>query len=263
MTLRVAIEGIGVLGPGLPDWETAAGVLSGRAPLVRARTVLPAPELLPSAERRRAGRVIRLALAVGLQAVRHSGRDARSLPSIFTSSGGDGENCNALCEALAEAQRMISPTRFHNSVHNAAAGYWSIACGCCEASTTLCAYDASFGAGLLEAAAQVSQEQRPVLLVAYDADYPPPLRAHRNIDDAFGLGLVLGPSDSARARSELTLAPSRRPAGRLDDPALESLRTSSPAARGLPLLESLAHARSGCLQLDYLDDCSLAVEIRA
>jgi len=151
-TLTGCIHSIGVLGPGLGDWASTRAVLRGELPHVAARTVLPPPAVLPPAERRRAGRVIKLALAVGAEAAAGAtgaASVARELPTVFTSSGGDGDNCHEICAALASRERHISPTRFHNSVHNAAAGYWSIAYGCTEASTSLCAGDASFGAGLL------------------------------------------------------------------------------------------------------------------
>ena len=267
--LTAVIEGIGVLGPGLSDWPSSAAVLAGRLPYQTARTVLSAPGVLPPAERRRAGRVIKLALAAGAEAIRQAGRDPRLLASVFSSSGGDGDNCTAICVALAEPERQISPTRFHNSVHNAAAGYWSIAYGCTEASVTLCAFDASFAAGLLEATIQVSQTARPVLLLAYDADYPPPLQSHRRISDAFGLGLVLAPvgasvgagagSAVALATLRLTLSPEAPSA--LAHPELEALRDSCPAARALPLLEQLARARSGQVVFAYLDSLRLAVEV--
>ena len=259
--LAIAIEGIGVLGPGLPNWRAAAAVLAGRAPYESARTVLRAPEVLPPAERRRAGRIIQLALAIGAEAVAQSGRDPRTLASVFSSSGGDGDNCHAICVALTDAQRSISPTRFHNSVHNAAAGYWSIAYGCAEASVTLCAYDGSFAAGLLEAATQVVQQAQPVLLLAYDADYPLPLQTHRHIADACGIALALAPAGAARALATLRIALTSQAATRLAQPALETLRVSCPAARGLPLLECLAQARSGAVTLDYLDELRLGVEI--
>jgi hypothetical protein len=261
--LTVAIEGVGVLGPGLPDWPASAAVLAGRASYQPLRTVLPAPSVLPPAERRRAGRVIKLALAIGAEAVAHAGRDPRSLASVFTSSGGDGDNCHEMCVALADSERLISPTRFHNSVHNAAAGYWGIGYGCTEASVTLCAYDASFAAGLLEAATQVTQQSRPVLLLAYDSDYPPPLQNHRRIADAFGLSLLLAPAGAVAALATLRLTLSQETASSLARPELEALRLSCPAARGLPLLEHLAQSRSGRVILDYLDSVRLAVEIVA
>jgi Beta-ketoacyl synthase, N-terminal domain len=259
--LSAGIEGIGVLGPGLPDWPTTAAVLSGACAYGPAHTLLPAPDVLPNAERRRAGRVIKLALAIGAEAVTRSGRDARTLPAVFASSGGDGDNCHAICETLAGSERLISPTRFHNSVHNAAAGYWSIAYGCTEASVTVCAYDASFAAGLIEALAQVAQSGRAVLLLAYDADYPPPLHAQRRIADAFGLALVLGPPDSPNALARIGIAVSQRAATQIEAPELEALRRSIPAARALPLLQQLARARSGTVVLDYLESVRVAAEI--
>src|SRR6185312_6738790 len=192
----------------------------------------------PPAEQRRAGRVVRLALAIGAQAVADAGIPAGNLPAVFASSGGDGDNCHEICVALASEERAISPTRFHNSVHNAAAGYWSIAHACQAPSTALCALDASFGAGLLEALLQLQTGAEAVLLLAYDVDYPPPLREHRPIPDAFGVALVLGAAlalGSARdERASLQVTLTQAPATRLADPALEALRTSIPSARALP-----------------------------
>jgi hypothetical protein len=261
--LTVTLEGIGVLGPGLPNWPACAAVLSGTVPYQHARTLLAAPEMLPPAERRRAGRVIKLTLAVGAEAVRHAGRDARTLASVFTSSGGDGDNCHEICAALAEPQRQISPTRFHNSVHNAPAGYWSIAHGCLEGSVTLSAFDASFAAGMLEAATQVSQEARPVLLLAYDSDYPPPLQLHRRITDSFGIALLLAPPGAGRALATLRMTLGRATADRCARPELETLRSSAPAARGLPLLERIAKSHTGRVNLEYLEAQVLTVEVLA
>ncbi len=261
-TLSGCIEGIGVLGPGLPDWPTCAAVLAGTSPYQSARTVLSEPEALPPAERRRAGRVIKLALAIGAEALAHAGHEASGVPSVFSSSGGDGDNCHEICEALAGSERRISPTRFHNSVHNAAAGYWSIAHACTEASVTVCAYDASFAAGLIEALSQIAHDGRPVLLFAYDADYPPPLQQQRTIADAFGVSLLLGPPESPCALANLKVQLCRQASSLLDSPQLEALRRSNPAARSLPLLQLLAQSRGGSVVLDYLDGISLAVEVQ-
>ncbi|MDP3616451.1 MAG: beta-ketoacyl synthase chain length factor, partial [Rhodoferax sp.] len=127
MMLTAYIEGIGLLGPGLNDWPGAQAVLAGRQPYLPQKTLLPSPTLLPAAERRRSGAIVKLTLATGLEAIAAAGLAAVSLPSVFSSSGGDGENCHAICEMLASQDRQISPTRFHNSVHNTASGYWSIA----------------------------------------------------------------------------------------------------------------------------------------
>ena len=55
--LSGCIEGIGLPGPGIEGWSAAAAILGGRTPWVSAPTVLPLPEVLPPAERRRTGAV--------------------------------------------------------------------------------------------------------------------------------------------------------------------------------------------------------------
>lgn len=261
MSLTACVQSIGVLGPGLSDWASTAKILRREVAYQPGPTVLSAPASLPAAERRRAGRIIKLALAIGAEAVMRADATAGTLPTVFSSSGGDGDNCHEICTALASPDRQISPTRFHNSVHNAAAGYWSIAHACTCASTSLCANDASFGAGLLEAAAQLACGTPSVLLLAYDADYPQPLRGCRRIPDAFGIALLLTaqPHASGLAQLDLQLRPGASTT--LQDEALEALRQSIPAARGLPLLECIAQRRSASIVIDYLDGMRLAIDV--
>jgi len=131
----------------------------------------------------------------------------------------------------------------------------------------LSAHDASFGAGLLEALAQVVTDDTRTVLLACDTAYPEPLFSVRPIPDAFGIALVLAPRVSERSLAQITVDLTRASADRLDDPALESLRTAIPAARGLPMLRSIALAQDDHLAqhrqvvLDYLDDTRLAVSV--
>jgi hypothetical protein len=260
MTVSGYIAGMGVLGPGLGSWDEAARLLTvGR--YTPSPTVLPAPVLLPATERRRTGRVVKLALAVASEAIDAAGIPARELKSVFSSSGSDGHNCHEICQALAAAPREISPTRFSNSVHNAAAGYWSIATGATLASTVLCAFDASFCAGLLEALVQVTIDRAPVLMVAYDAEYPDPLRAKRRVPDAFGVALVLTPTPDRRCIAHLTAELGTGVEASMPDPELEALRTRIPAARSLPLLRQLALRTAGRAALEYLDCTRLLVGV--
>lgn len=275
--LHVFVEGIGVLGPGMDDWQQAAQVLAGHAPYLSRPTVLPPPDGLPSAERRRSGMPVKLALAVGWQATRASGLAAASLPAFFTASSGDGYVYHAICEALAGEDPFISPTRFHNSVHNAPAGYWSIASGAMTASNVTCAHDGSFGAGLLDAATQVVSAGQPCLLIAYDTPYPEPLHSARPLPDAFGLALVLAPQPGPRTVAQLDIAldfsepDQAAPTTRMQQPELEMLRHTIPAGRALPLLRLLAQP-AGALDddgthtealLDYLDGLRVRVGVRS
>jgi hypothetical protein len=261
MTLGAYIEGIGLLGPGLTDWPGSQAVLSGQQAYQPHKTVLPPPALLPAAERRRSGAIVKLTLATGLEAIAAAGLDAADLPSIFSASGGDGENCHAICAMLASDAREISPTRFHNSVHNTAAGYWSIATGAMTTASVLGAFEASFGAGLLEALTRVVVDNTSSVLLACDTAYPEPLHSVRPIPDAFGIALVLAPQRSVRSLAQITVNLTGAGADRLDDAALEGLRKAIPAARGLPLLCSIACRQDRQVVLDYLDSTRLAVAI--
>ena len=263
--LRVWVEGIGLLGPGLGSWSAARDMLRGAQPLVTAPSVLPAPARLPPAERRRAGAAVKLALAVADAAVAQAQVDPALLATVFTSSSGEGANCHALCEALASSAPMVSPTRFTNSVHNAASGAWHIAVGSRAASTSLCAFDGSFGAGLIEAATSVALSGAPVLLVASDSPYPEPLNAVRPLPDHFGVALLLAPAASTRSIAALTIAlvGVDHVATRCDDAALEALRRAIPAAAALPLLIALAQAAPDrSVVLDYLAATRLQVDCR-
>ena len=109
--------------------------------------------------------------------------------------------------------------------------------------------------------AQVTLGARPVLLVAYDSEYPEPLRGKRPIPDTFGVALVLSASRGVRSIAGIDAHIDTEPADTLADPRLEALRTAIPAARALPLLRSLAAREASRVSLDYLDDTRLTVKL--
>jgi len=261
--MRAFIEGIGLIGPGLPGWPAGAAVLAGREPYRFVPTAIPASELLPAAERRRTGVPVKLALAAGAEAFAGARRDAAVTATVFASSAGDCDNVHQLCEALATSERQVSPTRFHNSVHNVAAGYWSIAMRSRAPSTSLCCRDASVAAGLLEVACQVASVGEPVALIAYDHPYPEPLNAARPVAAPFGMAMVLAPQRTERAVAEIeiTFLPERAAATPMADAGLEALRRGVPAARSLPLLSMLARALAGTVILDYVEGAHLRVTL--
>lgn len=265
ISLTVYVQGIGLLGPGLPSWAQGRQHLDGSLPFEASRCLLPLPMALPAAERRRAGAVVKVSQAVGQEAVAASGLQANALPSVFSSSSGDAVNCHEICQALASGDRLISPTRFHNSVHNAASGYWSISSGAMTSSSVLCARDASFAAGLLETITQCVVDDHPVLLVAYDTDYPEPLLSKRAIPDTMGVALVLSPQRNALSLASITLAATNfltsAAVDTLTDAGLERLRQTIPIARALPLLQVIAQKKASPVVLAYLDDMQLAVEV--
>ncbi|KNZ32023.1 MAG: 3-oxoacyl-ACP synthase [Methylibium sp. NZG] len=266
--MKVHVRSVGLLGPGLVSWEVARAVLRGAEPHMPARTVLTPPTRLPPAERRRAGDAIKLAMAVADQAVMAAALDPQTLATVFASSSGEGTNCHIICETLASENRLLSPTRFSNSVHNAPSGYWHIAVASRAPSTSLCAFDGSFAAGLLEAATQCLSMQAPVLLVGSDTPYPEPLHATRPLADSFGMAMVLTPmaADTTLASLQIDLVDAATaPPSVCSEASLEFLRAHTPAARALPLLQALARDTGNepgqALHIEYLP--TLALKIRA
>ncbi|HZV99882.1 MAG TPA: beta-ketoacyl synthase chain length factor [Methylophilaceae bacterium] len=255
------IEGIGLIGPGFNGWPSSRDVLAGNVLYQPQKTILPIPELLPAAERRRSSDITKLSLATMLEAISAAGLEAANLRSVFASSSGDGYNCHAINEMLASEDRDISPTRFHNSVHNAASGYCSIATGAMTPSSVLCAYDGSFSAGLLEALTQVAVDNTHCVLIAGDTGYPEPMHSVRKIYDALGIALVLASEQGSRAIAKITVSITDAEASQLEDTVLEALRLSVPAARGLPLLHALALNQPSKVVLDYLGSTRLAVAV--
>ena len=236
-TLSATIEGVAFWTRGLPSWADARtfvreGIQPDGAP------ARPSPQLLAPNERRRAPESVAVALEVALAACQAAGRDPASLPSVFASTHGDLAITDYICETLAHDPASLSPTRFHNSVHNAAAGYWTIGAGCTQPATAISAYDASFAQGLLEALAQLHAGAPGVLLVAYDTAATGPLAQVSPSVGLLGGALVLAsPSHAGAPRLRATLVDADAPPPR---GALAGLAGDNAMAPMLPLFEALA-----------------------
>ena len=250
-----------VWSPELPNWDIARAALCANVETGANPAERPAPDLLPPTERRRAPEAVLLAVEVAQQACAMAGREPRDLAHVFASAYGDLAVNDYLCATLARAPQEISPTRFHNSVHNAPAGYWAIATGCMRSSTAISAGAATFGAGLLEAALFVHCESVPVLLAAYDVVATGPLQDVIACRSRFAVALLLAaPSPRAGARLRLrtcTYAPELAP----DATLLQASHRTNPAARSLPLLTALARREPGLLQVAAGSSAGLEVEI--
>lgn len=232
--LTVHVEGVGLWSPRATSFTALRA--GDREPPASGQ---PPAALLPAGERRRAPPSVRLAIEVAGQALAMSARDGAELACVFGSAHGDQTITDEMCATLARAPLEVSPTRFHHSVHNAAAGYWTIATGCHAPSSAVAAGACTFGATLLEAAVQVLAEARSVLLACSDIAGRGPLQAMTACTYAFGCALVLAPAPSSAtlATLQITPTPSTAPV-----PAV----AGNPIASALPLLEHLAGAGGTC-----------------
>jgi len=259
----VRVEGIGFWASRLPGWNIARAVIRGEQTAPDVASVRPAPTMLAPTERRRAPDAVAVALEVASKACESAGRAPTDLPSVFASTHGDLAISDYMCATLAATPTLISPVKFHNSVHNAAAGYWSIGTGSYAPYTALSAFQYTFGVGLLEAVTQVACEDRPVLYVAFDIEAKGPLSTIAPSRGLLGVALVLSPASSNQDGRKLAL---RVETGNSAAPTparsvAAALVGDNALAPCLPLFEALA-ANDASTTAFQLSDCmSLHVRV--
>lgn len=261
--LTLGIAGIGAWTQGAPDWPSLGARLRGESGWREDAPVKPAAGMLPPGERRRAPDSVLLAAEVAGQACTAARREPAGLPCVFASTHGELSITDYMCATLASAPHELSPTKFHNSVHNAPAGYWTIAAQCTAGSSAVTGYHASFGAGLLEAAALALADGTPVLFAAYDVASCGPLAEMTRTTRAFGAALVLSPGGTALPQLSIAMRDSGAPVTPAPACVAELAKDNPLTAHALALLAALAGAASPCLTLPAASGLMLGMEIRA
>ncbi len=151
----------------------------------------PDVSFLPAMQRRRLGRMARMAFAVGWPL--SDGHER--MPLVFVSRHGETPPTFDILRDLA-ADEPMSPTQFSLSVHNAVIGLWSILRGETSEMTALAAAGDGLEYGAFEAAALLAEGAPAVLLVVTEEQ--PPHAYARWIDDVpfpYAVGLLLTPGN--------------------------------------------------------------------
>jgi hypothetical protein len=244
----IDLAGIGIWSERFADWEQFQAVLAGRT--VEADATLK-PELIPARERRRAPAAVKMAIEVMDQACRMAGQDPQQVATVFGSGMGDMQITDYMCRTLVSAPRMVSPTKFHNSVHNASTGYWSIATGAHGPTNAISAYANTVAAALLEGAVQSVEEQIPVLVAVEELAAPTPFRSVIEVDEPLAVAVLLAPPGTVAAPlARLHFDIKAGPADREGDVPNAALRFPNNFAAGmLPLLAALARQQETLLAL--------------
>lgn len=239
--MHIFVEAVGALAPGLKDWDSAKPVLTGEQAYLAMPLEVVTPACLPAAERRRSSANVRLAIATAEQALSHTPLAPHDMAMVFSSREAAGVITHQICEVLAGNREVsqVSPTQFHNSVHNAPSGYFSIAMNAKHAATSVCCGAWSFAAGLLNATAQALADNVPVLYVCYDSPLPFPLSDVMPILESTAIALVLTPTATAQslAEWEVTLNPGNGDAAWPD--WLPTIWHANASARGFAALTTL------------------------
>ena len=250
----VSVTGIAFWAPRLPGWEIARAVIRGETEMPHVSAARPAPAMLAPTERRRAPDTVAIALEVAARACTAASRAPADLPSVFASTHGDLAISDYMCTTLVSTPTLISPVKFHNSVHNAAAGYWSISTASHAPYTAISAFQHTFGTGLLEAVTQVHCEHRAVLYVAFDIEAKGALGTIAPSRGLLGTAFVLAPLEE---RSPTDMSPLLALEVITGEPAIPTpARSAAIAAVSenvlapcLPLLEALASDESSVVML--------------
>jgi hypothetical protein len=264
---ELAIRGVGFWSPGVASWAQARELIETGADWPDSVGGRAIPTLMPANERRRAPDGVLLALAVAEQACTDAGMDPRDLPSVFVSAYGDLAINDYMCASLAAPAPMLSPTKFHNSVHNAPSGYWSIATGSTTPTTALAGYRDSFAAGLLEAATQVAETGGAMLLVAYDIAGVGPMIEVTGCSAPFGCALILDSTADAAGefltRLRLAVISGNATPSRADSAGLAGLASANPIAQGAgALLQALTTKSAQRIILPLTPGLDLALQVQ-
>jgi hypothetical protein len=185
-----------------------------------------------------------MAAAVAGQAAQQGGVDLSRVPLILGSAYGEIVVAVEMMREFGGPAALPSPTRFHNSVHNAAAAYLSIATGNRGFSTALAAGTATPAAAVLEAVALLGECGGEVLLVLLDEPPPDPFaraEPYPAAAAAFCLSSRPGPQTLA------ALSEPRR--GSAPQAGLPDGLERHPCAGAFALLAAVASRRPGTVSL--------------
>ena len=263
VTEKVFINGLSIVAPGLIERDKVFPILRGDEQWQAEPLPKFAPSMLPSNERRRTTPVINLAIQT-IQPLFRNEEDLDRIATVFSSSDGDLAIDDKICQALTKTEKILSPTQFINSVHNAPAAYWAIAASLHTPSVSLSAGNGTFAAGLIESITQVISEQQNTLLVAYDVVAPAPLDAFCHFEYSLGLAMRLGMNKEPGylGSISISLENNEKKATSCQNKSLEPLRIGNPIGAGLPLVEALARkSTSSVINIPYIMGKQLQVTV--
>jgi len=253
-----------VIGPGFEDWAHCRAVLSAKAPYEPKELPKLVPALLSGNERRRATPTIKLALSMAEQAIAGLDVEPDTLSSVFASSDGDLRIVDRVCADVLLPGQPVSPTQFHNSVHNAPAGYWTIATKSQHPSNSISAGRSTFAVGIMEAVTLAAVEGGTVLLVAYDHPVSGALDALAGIKIPFGIAILLSATETTPCEAivEIVAIITKQTPGRMQSEALDTLCEGNAAAYGLLMLEAIANNSAQDVLLPFSANKQLQLNVK-
>lgn len=234
--MRARVTGIGLWTPGFPDvqsWLAQRRVDGADAPSAA------------SGQRRRGSLLVNMVAEVAAQASRQAGAELSRLRIVVGSAFGELATLVAMLDER-ERDGVLSPLRFQNSVHNAAAGQLSIAHKNKGPAMSLAAGNDTVAMVLLEALTLLALPEDECDVIAIVADEPLP-QAIRPGHHASAIAAALVLTRDTAAAATLGVLEDLRQTNTGSPTAAEErpLEVDGPTAAILPLITALGQARSG------------------
>jgi hypothetical protein len=258
--VSVNVRGVGLWMPGFPDtasWLAQRPVAGADAP--------PAP----GNQRRRASLLVNMVAEVAAQASRQAGVDLSRLQIVVGSAFGELATLVAMLDER-ERDGVLSPLRFQNSVHNAAAGLLSIAHANKSPAMSLAAGNDTAAMVLLEAFTLLAQGPAGdgVIAIVADEALPQSIRPGHHAS-AIAAALVLtraaaGAADSTPVALGVLedLRQSHASSHASSATAEPPLEVDGPTSAILPLIAALGHGRPGRVSVSPAEDPRWSITLR-
>jgi Beta-ketoacyl synthase, N-terminal domain len=246
----VYVSGVGFWAPGYPDARAWA---SGKESAVAGE---PPAVLLAASLRRRASALTRMIAEVATQAAEQAAVDLARVPLVMGSALGELRCATDIIASFRDEGGLPSPTKFHNSVHNTAVGYLSMATGNRLGATAVAAGPDTVAVALIEAAMLVQERGGAALLLLADEEVPAALQRFGTYGSAaVAFCLSAEPTPRTRTRLEGLRRDRARP------PILPGRWQGHPCSGGLALAAAIENRQPGPLTLGEASDVGWVVDL--
>ena len=240
----VYLKGFGFWTIGYPEIE------SWMQKMADPEATQPLAKILEGSLRRRAAPLTRMSVEVMQQAVQMAGCEISCMPSVWGTAHGEHSTAIGLLGMMHRGSGKLSPTKFHNSVHNTPSGYASISTQNQMQSTTITGGAEIVVSVLCEAIAMVADLETDVAVTLADEPLMSPFH-NESCTTPLGISFVLSPSEN-RAIAAL---------GSIDRHKLQPMSMSPHFGRlhvsaALPLIEAAYRGSSGIIPVQFQESPS-------
>lgn len=237
---NVYVHGRALWAPGFAD------LAAFRAGVADDAVTKPPASLVGGRMKRGTSPMCRAAIEVVTQAAADAGFDPATCATVFGSYHGEIEIAFHQLEMMRDGEGIISPARFKNSVHNTAAGLFTIGATNRGFTTAIAGGPHTFALSLLEAWALIASGEHDQAVVATTEEPLPSFLDELSDHRLLGIAIALSADpDGALAKVAVPM-PCTEPA---PHPAVREAFADHVAAPGLALIDAVDEGWRGPLGL--------------